>query len=264
MKILALAVNTFREAVRNKILYSLLFFALIIIISALLLGQLSLSEQVRVTRDVGLGGIALFGVLIAIFVGVNLVHKEIDRKTVFALIPKPIHRWQFILGKYLGMVGTLAVQVTIMALVLFAVLYMQGSNVASEGPVIRALALLFVEVMIATAVAVLFSSFTTPFLSGLFCLGVFLVGRSTPELREIIGRVSDPSVRRVLSGALHIVPDLNLYYVSGSLVDGHAVSVSGPLFVDWTYVAVAAGYGAAYIAVLLLIAMVIFSRRDFV
>jgi Cu-processing system permease protein len=264
MKILALALNTFREAVRNKILYSLLFFAVVIIVSALALGQLSLSEQARVTRDVGLGGVALFGVLIAVFVGVNLVYKEIDRKTVFALIPKPIRRWYFILGKYLGMVGTLAVQVAIMALVLFAVLYMQGSNLASEGPVVRALALLFVEVMVMTAVAVLFSSFTTPFLSAVFCVGVFLVGRSTPELREIIGRLSDPALRRVFLRALHVVPDLNIFYVSGSLVDGHAVSVSGPTFVGWSYVAVAAGYGLAYIAVSLLLSMIIFSRRDFV
>jgi ABC-type transport system involved in multi-copper enzyme maturation permease subunit len=264
VRVVAIAINTFREAVRNKILYSLLFFALVMIASALLLGQLSLSEQVRVTRDVGLGGIALFGVLIAVFVGVNLVHKEIDRKTVFALIPKPMHRWEFILGKYVGMVWTLAVQVGIMAFVLFGVLYIQGSDLASEGAVVRALALLFVEVMIVTAVAVLFSSFTTPFLSGLFGVGIFVAGRSTPELREIIARIPGDGVRRVLGATLHIVPDLNLYYVSGSLVDGHAVSVSGPSFVDWSYVGVAAGYGAVYIGALLLISMWIFSRRDFV
>ncbi len=264
MRVVAIAINTFREAVRNKILYVLLFFAVLIIGSALGLGQLSLTEQVRVTRDVGLGGIALFGVLIALFVGVNLVYKEIDRKTVFALIPKPMHRWEFILGKYLGMVATLAVQVAIMAVVLFAVLLAQGSAVADEGAVVRALTLLFVEIMIVTAVAVLFSSFTTPLLSALFGFGVFIAGRSTPELREIISRAQEPTTRRVLGAVVHVLPDLNLYYVSGSMVDGHAVSVSGPRFVEWSYVAMAAGYGAAYIAVLLLAAMLIFSRRDFV
>src|ERR1700709_1855284 len=116
--ILAIARNTFREAARNKVLYSLLFFAILLIVSAMALGELSLNEEARMTRDLGLFGIDLFSVLIAIFVGVNLLYKGLDRKTVYAILPKPIARWQFVLGKWLGMLLTLAVQIAVMGIVL--------------------------------------------------------------------------------------------------------------------------------------------------
>jgi ABC-type transport system involved in multi-copper enzyme maturation permease subunit len=258
-RVLAVGLNTFREAIRNKVLYSLLFFAVALIASALALGQLSLHEEGRVTRDLGLGGIALFGVLIAIFVGVNLVYKELDRKTVFSLIPKPIRRFEFILGKFAGMVMTLAVQVAIMALVLFAVLELQDG--VTWG-VVRAIALLFCEVVVVTAVAVLFSSFSSPFLSGAFTLGIFVVGRSMPELREMIGKLGAAPLRAVLYGATHVLPDLSLFFVSGSMLDGQPVTVHAE-YVDWPYVATAAGYGAAYAACALGLAILLFSRRDF-
>jgi len=263
MRILAIALNTFREAIRNKVLYSLLFFAVALIASALALGQMSLHEEARVTRDLGLGGMALFGVLIAIFVGVNLVYKELDRKTVFSLIPKPIHRYEFVLGKFGGMVLTLAVQIAIMSAVLAGVLAMQDVALSEAGPVARAVVLLFGEVVVITSVAVLFSTFTTPFLSGVFTLGMFLVGRSTPELRELIGRLSSAPARVALHAALRVVPDLHVFYVSGSLVDGRYVTVHGD-YVDWSYVATASGYGILYAACALSLGILIFSRRDFV
>lgn len=260
LRIGALALNTFREATRNKVLYVLLLFAIGLIAFALALGQMSLHEELRVTRDLGLGGIALFGVLIAIFVGVNLVYKELDKKTVFSLIPKPIHRFEFVLGKYAGMVLTLAVQVIIMSTVLFGVLLLQGGDV--DAPLVRAIVLLFVEVVVITAVAVLFSTFSSPILSGAFTLGLYVIGRSTPELRELIGKLHSGALRGVLSAVVRLVPDLHLFYVSGSMVDGQYVSVHGD-YVDWGYVAVAASYGILYVACALSLAVLLFSRRDF-
>jgi ABC-type transport system involved in multi-copper enzyme maturation permease subunit len=262
-RIIAIGLNTFREAIRNKVLYSLLFFALVLIASALVLGQMSLHEELRVTRDVGLGGIALFGVLIAIFVGVNLVYKELDKKTVFSLIPKPMHRWEFIVGKFAGMVLTLAVQVGIMSATLFAVLLFQGGAIEGSAAVVRAILLLFCEVTVVTAVAVLFSSFSSPFLSGVFTLGIFLVGRSTPELRQVIGKLKSPLGRVACDAGLRVFPDLHLFYVSGGMIGGHAVTVHGD-YVDWSYVAVAAGYGLGYAACALALAVLLFSRRDFI
>jgi ABC-type transport system involved in multi-copper enzyme maturation permease subunit len=263
-RVVAIAINTFREAIRNKVLYSLLFFAVLLIISALAFGQVSLHEEARVTRDLGLGGIALFGVLIAIFVGVNLVYKEIDRKTVFTLIPKPIHRYEFILGKFAGMVLTLAVQIAIMSAVLFTILFIQvGSLDADLPPLLRAVALLFLEVSVITAVAVFFSTFTSPFLSGVFTLGIFLVGRSTPELRELIGKLHHPVLKLSLAGALKIVPNLHIFYVSGSMIGGRTVSVHAA-FIDWGYVGWAALYACGWSAVALIVSMILFSRRDFV
>jgi ABC-type transport system involved in multi-copper enzyme maturation permease subunit len=258
----AIALNTFREVIRNKVLYILLLFAIALIASSLALGQLSLHEEARVVRDVGLGGIALFSVLIAIFVGVSLVYKELDRKTVFSLIPKPLHRWEFILGKFVGMVLTLAVLVAIMTAVLFGVLWTKAP-LGESGAVLRAIALTFVEVVVVTSVAVLFSSFSSPFLSGAFTLGIFLVGRSTAELRELIAKLGSSTTQRVLAAALRVVPDLHIFYVSGSMVDGQNVTVHGE-YVDWSYVATAAGYGLCYAACALVLAMVLFARRDFI
>src|SRR2546423_15115422 len=161
-RVFAIAHNTFREAVRNKILYALLVFAIGVIRFALPLGQMSLTEQARVTRDVGLAGIELFGILIAVFIGVNLVHKEIDRKTIYALVPKPLYRFEFIIGKYFGILATVAVMVVVMTGILLLVLVAQEAPI--EGSLIRAVTLLFLELMVVTSVAVLFSSFSSPFL----------------------------------------------------------------------------------------------------
>jgi ABC-type transport system involved in multi-copper enzyme maturation permease subunit len=264
-RIAALALNTFREAIRNKVLYILLFFGVGVIASALALGQMSLHEESRITRDVGLGGMLLFGVLIGIFVGVNLVYKELDKKTVFALIPKPIHRWEFIFGKYVGMLMTLAVLVAIMSAVLFAVLaaqHLATGAVNDVAPVVRAIVLTFGELAVVTAVAVLFSSFSTPLLSGAFTLGMFIVGHFTPELRELIGKLASSGLRALVAGALRLFPDLHLFSVSGEMLDGRHVSVHGA-YVDWRYVGMASAYGICYSACALVLAMLLFSRRDF-
>jgi Cu-processing system permease protein len=261
----AIALNTFREAIRNKILYALLLFAILLILSALAFAQLSLHEEARITRDLGLGGIELFGALIAIFVGVNLVYKELERKTVFALIPKPVQRWQFILGKFLGMVVTLAILMGIMGAFLFAALGIQlvaGVNDAFDGAggVVRAIVLLFGEVVVVTAIAVMFSSFSTPFLSGMLTFGLWIIGHFTPEARELIAKLSDGQF--VFAALLRIVPDLHLFYVSGSMLGGRAVSVHGD-YVDWSYVGSASAYGLLYAGCALALAMLLFARRDF-
>jgi ABC-type transport system involved in multi-copper enzyme maturation permease subunit len=260
-RILALGLNTFREAVRNRVLYLLLVFALLLILSSLLFGQLSVHEEVRVTRDLGLGGISIFGVLIAVFVGVNLVYKELDKKTVFSILPKPIRRFEFVLGKFAGMAITLAVQVAIMAAVLLAALKLQGGDL---GPMIfRAIVLTYLEVVVVTSIAILFSSFSSPVLSGVFTLLVFVIGRFAPELRQLVTKLPEGAGQTVAAAALRIVPDLHVFYVSGSMVDGRYVSVHGD-FIAWGYVAIAALYAIGYVACTLTLASIFFSRRDFV
>lgn len=265
-RIAALALNTFREAVRNKVLYILLMFALVLLGLTYFFSQGALHEQVRVIRDVGLVGIEIIGALIAIFIGVNLVYKELDRKTVFALIPKPIRRWEFVLGKYLGMLLTLAVLMTIMAVTLFLVLWFALSVFGGDndnGTVLRAVLLVFGEIAVITAIAVLFSSFSSPILSGALTLGIFAVGHFTPELRELIAKVEEAPLRALLRGGMRLFPDLHLFYVSGSMVGGQHVSVHGA-YVDWSYVAMAGLYGTLYCAAAIALAMIVFSRRDFV
>jgi ABC-type transport system involved in multi-copper enzyme maturation permease subunit len=260
IRVWAIARNTFREAVRNKILYSLLFFAVLLILSALALGQLSLHEEIRTTRDVGLFGIDLFGVVIAIFVGVNLLYKELDLKTVYTILPKPLRRWEFVLGKWLGMLLTLAVQMAVMGLVLGVTLALQGARF--DVPMAKALWLLYVNVMVVTSVAVLFSAFSSPFLSGFFALGFFVLGRSVPELRALASK-SGPAMKALLEGGATVVPNLHLFYPSGAIIGAEHVSVHGQ-FVSGGYLLWTTGYGVGYSLVVLILAMLIFRKRDFV
>jgi hypothetical protein len=155
-----------------------------------------------------------------------------------------------------------------MSVSLFAVLGLEdlmGVNGALEGAgaVVRAAALLFDEVMVVTAIAVMFSSFSTPFLSGMFTLGLWVIGKFTPEMRELIGKLPSDATRVLLDGLLRVVPDLHLFYVSGGMIGGRVVSVHGD-YVDWSYVATASAYGAAYAGCALALAMLLFARRDFV
>jgi ABC-type transport system involved in multi-copper enzyme maturation permease subunit len=259
-RIWAIARNTFREAVRNKILYSLLFFAVIIIVSAAALGQLSLHEEVRMTRDVGLYGIDLFGVVIAIFVGVNLLYKELDLKTVYTILPKPLRRWEFVLGKWLGMLFTLVVQMAVMGLVLAVTLALQEARF--DLAMAKALWLLYVNVMVVTSVAVLFSSFSSPFLSGFFALGFFVLGRSVPDIRALAGK-SGPALKAALEAGAAVLPNLHLFYPSGAIIAAEHVSVHGQ-FVDARYLGWTTAYGVGYSLVVLVVAMLIFRKRDFV
>lgn len=260
-KIITIGLNTFREAVRNKVLYSLLFFAVVVIVASLAFGALSVHEEARLTTNLGLAGMSLFSVIIAIFVGVNLVYKELERKTIYSLIPKPIHRYQFVVGKFVGMVLTLAVQMVVMTLVLFAVLWFQGAGVGSAVP--KMITLIFFEVVVITAIAVFFSSFSTPFLSGLFTVGIFLVGRSVPDIQRAADRMESSLLSGLLNAVTRIVPDLRFLYVTGSETPEGFVSVHGA-FPDWSYVAMAGGYALLYVTLVLLAAMALFSRRDFV
>jgi ABC-type transport system involved in multi-copper enzyme maturation permease subunit len=258
-RVAALARNTFREAIRDKILHSLLFFAVLLILAAVVLGQLSLHEEGRLVLDVGLGGISLFAVLIAIFVGSSLVYKEIERKTVYTIIPKPLRRREFILGKFFGMAAVLAVLLAVMTAVLLAVGASVGAPV--EKVLAKATLLLYVEALVVTAVAVLFSSFSTPFLSALFTVGIFVLGRSTSELETLSSKLG--AARAPVHFLARVLPDLHLFYVSGDLVAGERVSVH-ETYVDWSYVLASSGYGLGYAAILLVLAAVIFGRRDFV
>lgn len=260
-KIWVIALNTFREAIRNKVLYSLMFFALLVIVGSIAFGALSVHEEVRLVTDLGVGAMSMFSVVIAIFVGVNLVYKELERKTIYTLIPKPVHRFQFVLGKFVGLTITLATLLVVMTCVLAAVLMSQGARAGS--PLLIMVALVFLETLTITAVAVLFSSFSTPFLSGLFAAGVFLIGRSVPDIRAIAEKMAQPLLSPLLEAVAAIVPNLRFFYVSGSVVDGDYVSIHGT-FVDWGYVALASGYAALYVGLVLLLAIGLFSRRDFV
>jgi ABC-type transport system involved in multi-copper enzyme maturation permease subunit len=252
-RVYAIAANTFREAIRNKVLYSLVFFALVMIFSSAILGQLSLHEEVKLVKDFGLTCISGFGVLIAIFIGVNLVYKELERRTVFVLMPKPIRRYEFILGKYLGIGGTLAVLVVVMTGFLY--LLLATYDEPFDATLGKAILLIYMEILVMTAVAVLFSSFSSPFLSGFFTLGVFVLGRLSVDLRGLTAKVQSVALDYLIVGISRILPNLEGFNISGKVVH--------KAYVSWSYVGYSLGYGLLYVSIVLLIATLLFNRRDF-
>ena len=253
MKIIAIATNTFKEALRDKVLYSLFFFSLIIIGISVILDHLTIGESTKIIKDFGLASISLFGILIAIFVGIGLVYKEIERKTIHNILSKPVRRYEFIVGKYAGLLLTLFVVVTLMSLVMAAMLYWyEGKLDLSFMP---AVAMSFVELMVITAFALLFSSFSTPILSGLFTLAFFIIGHLTEDLLALGKQQSGTLLEFVTKALYYILPNLEYFNIKGFVV------YQMPLGRHYYYFA--SCYGLFYVLLLLGITIAVFSRRDF-
>jgi ABC-type transport system involved in multi-copper enzyme maturation permease subunit len=262
---LAIAVNTFRESVRDKVLYNLVLFALLLIGGSYLIGQLTAGQDVKIIKDLGLAAMSMFGLVIAVFIGIGLVSKEVERRSVYALLAKPIHRYQLVLGKYCGLALTLAVNVSVMAMALYLVLtYMswgmeemtRASDVRPLDPaLLTAMGLILVELMLVTAIALLFSTFSTPILSAALTLGLYVVGHFSSDLRNFQDVVDSPAAARLARGLYWVLPNLAPFDVKDRVVHGIAVPVA--------YVATTVAYGVLYIAMLLTVSMLIFSRRDF-
>lgn len=272
-RVWAVALNTFREAVRNRVLYVLALFAVGLMAFSFVLGELSMHEEVRIIKDLGLFGVSVVGVAIALFLGVNLLSKELDRKTVYFVIPKPLRRWEFLLGKYVGQVLTLAVLVGLMSAILALLVVAQGG---SHGVVmVRAEVLVLVELVLLTAVAMLFSSFSSPYLSAMLTAALWIIGRNRAELLAFATgkKLEGTPLGTVLELVGAVVPDFGALWVSGAQL-GQATEPTGDAsvpvvsvhesFVSWGYVAEASAYGLLYAAVCLVIAMILFARRDLV
>ncbi|MBK9306409.1 MAG: ABC transporter permease subunit [Nitrospira sp.] len=252
MKVISIALNTFRENLRDKLLYNLLIFALLMIGSSLILMRLTLGEFHRLILDIGLGSINFFGVLIAIFVGIGLVSREIEKKTIYTIVSKPVARFQFLLGKYVGLSLTLLINTAIMAGGLLVVLYVQ--EVPIHAVLFKALGLIVVEFMVITAVALLFSTFSSATFSAIFTLALYVIGHLTPDLKAF-GEKMGGLGKTIVEGMYYVLPNLDRFNLKGHVT--HQIDVpTGDLFVIGLY-------GIAYTAFLLTLASVIFQRRDF-
>ena len=260
-QMLAIAKNTFREAIRDRILYGFLFFAVLLILFSVVLGQLSFNQQIRCTLDVGLAGISFFSVLIAIFLGITLLHKEIEKRTIYTVLSKPVSRATYLLGKFLGLAATMAVQIMLMVAVFFAVLLLMGGELTSG--LFFALALIFVEVLLVISLALFFTSFSSPFLSGIFCLGIFAAGRNADLITELAKTKSLEWLQPILEGVTAVLPNFYLFFPSGKMVEESWVTVHDQ-FVSTGYLASTVGYGLIYTGAFLVFSMALLSRRDFV
>lgn len=254
MKIRAIALNTFKEAIRDRILYLLLFFAAVCIIFSRVLALLTVGDRVKIITDVGLAALSLFGVLMAILIGTGLVYKEIDKRTIYTLLAKPIQRYQFLLGKYLGLLLTLAVMLALMALIFLGLLLLHNYPVGSTFFI--GIFFIFVELCLITAVAMLFSCFSTPILSTLFSLSFYLIGHISWGLETLIDKMPPGGVKTLARVLYTFLPDLENFNFKTEIV--HFLPIS-PKIILYSSL-----YGFFYTVFILALAMLIFRRRDFI
>lgn len=252
MRILAVAHNTFRETVRDKVLYVLLFFAAITVLGSKILGWISIGQDIKIVKDISLAAISVFGALIAIFVGASLVYKEIDKRTIYTIISRPMHRYEFVLGKYLGLAFLLALVTIVMTAVASGYIFVLGGRL--DGVFFMAVLLIFCELLLVTALAVLMSSVTSPILGAIIVFSLYVAGHATGILVDLPAHFDDTWAEKVLHLLYYIIPNLSNFNIRPEAANGVPVAAS--------YVAWAVGYGAVYTAMLLGIAALAFEDKD--
>src|ERR1700692_465359 len=201
----AIAFNTYREAVRDRVLYNLILFALLIVGSSIVFGQISLEINRIVLINLGLTAISMFGIVIAIFIGIGLVSKEIEKRTLYTVLAaRPVRRWEFITGKFLGLVMTLTVNALLMCVGFFAaVLYVSHGLGRGDLQLLTAIYFILLEFVMITALALLFSTFSTPVFSSIFAFAIFAIGTFAEDLRNF-ARLAEGSTRWVMTGAAYL------------------------------------------------------------
>ena len=264
--IVLVATHVFKESVRDKVLYNLVAFAVLLIGVSYLIGQLTAGQDVKMVKDLGLAAMSVFGLFIAIFIGVGLVAKELERRSVYALLVKPIERHEFILGKYAGLMLTLVINVAIMTVAYYAVLWGVSRTFSEVGrqlwavpaldpALLKAILLIVAQFGLVTAIALFFSTFSTPFLSAALAFALYVAGHFGADLREFGAMTESPVGAWLCAGLSYILPNFSVLDVKAAVVHGRPVS--------WSYVAGGAAYVAVYASALLTAAILIFSRRDF-
>lgn len=248
-----IAVNAFRESLRDKILYNLVLFAGLLIGLSVLLADLSITEHHKVIADMGLAAINLIGVIIAIFIGISLVNKEIERRTIYTIMARPISRSFFIMGKYLGLALTLFVNMAFMLAVFLLTLWLY--HVPIHPSLFQASVLIFVEILVVTAIALFFSTFTSTTLSAIFTLGLYVIGHLTADLRTLVSNSGSSPIASFVDLLYYLCPNLEMLNIKGQAAVG---IVAAP-----EYVVMASLYGLMYAGVLLIGACLVFQQRDF-
>jgi ABC-type transport system involved in multi-copper enzyme maturation permease subunit len=249
------ALNTFREAVRDRVLYNLVFFALVMMAAAILVGQISVDIENIVIVSLGLSAVSMIGLLISVFIGVGLVSKEIDKRTLYALLAKPLRRWEFLLGKFGGLALTLTVNTAAMAAGLFVIMfYVKHSIERADAAVLVAVYFILLKLALVVALAMLFSCFTTPLLAILFTAGLYIAGLFVHEMRNLQPGTTTPALTGLLRWISYLLPNFENFDVMGAAAHGR--SIPGILIAQNT------AYAGLYCAIVLAVAAAIFSQRN--
>ena len=253
-RVIHIARNTFREAVRDRVLYNLVFFALLMVGAAVLFGQISIGIERIVLVNLGLTAMSVFGALIAVFIGIGLVSKEIEKRTLYTVLAHPVRRWEFIFGKFCGLAGTLVVNTTLMAVGFFiALLYVAQKFASSDWAVLVAIYFIILQLVILTAIALLFSSFSSPVLAAVMTFALFVIGAFAQDLREFAAMAKGP-VHWIATATAYLVPNFASLNVISSSAHGEAVPIAVVGFNSL--------YALTYCAATLAGAVMIFEHRN--
>ncbi|MDP1568876.1 MAG: ABC transporter permease subunit [Vicinamibacterales bacterium] len=264
--ILLVAGAVFRESVRDRVPYSLVAFAVILMAASYLISQLTAGQDLKIIKDLGLASMSIFGLLIAVFIGIGLVAKEVERRSIFALLVKPMSRDQFLIGKYLGLVLTLIANLGAMTVAYYLVLgYTELTTHVSikagwpapavDPRLLLAIGMILAELMVVTAVALFFSTFSSPLLATLLTLGLWTAGHFNADLRNFGAVVESEVAAGIALGLYYLLPNLAPFDIKAEVVHGVPVA--------WSHLGLTLAYAAVYIAALLTTAVLVFRRRDF-
>jgi len=252
--IIAIAVNTFREAIRDRILYLFLGFAVVMVVGSKLFGMLTVGDETKIIKDLGLAAIQFFSMLIAVMMSLLLISREVDSRTVFNILAKPVRRWQFLLGKYFGLVGIVAANLALVTLVLVVVVWVYGHEF--DPMLIFAAAMTLLEMMVLGAFATLFAVLTKPILGSLMTLAVFIVGHMSADLWLLTRQLPGALTRGLIAALYFLLPNLERFNFRTEVV--HDLAIPGAA-VGWAFV-----YALLFIALVLFLANLRFRRKDLV
>ena len=253
-RVLAIARATLAEAIRHRVLYLLLVFALVMVAFSRVLAMLTVGQDDKIIMDVGMSAISVLGLLVTLFVGVGIIFREMERKTIQVTLAGPVARHEYILGKFAGLAAAITINTIVMALALFGLLALRGAFVPA---LVTAVFMLWVELMFITAAAVFFSSFSTPIFSALFTAALYVVGHLAWSLTLLESKLPETGMARTIVRTCYLVlPDLEYGDVRALAVHGLPIPVER---IVW-----ATAWELGYAALLLLVGCLAFRRRDLV
>jgi ABC-type transport system involved in multi-copper enzyme maturation permease subunit len=250
--ITAIAANTFREAVRDRILYLFVGFAVVLLVGSKLFGMLTVGDQTKIIKDLGLVSIEFFSMLIAVMMSLLLISREVDSRTVFNILSKPVRRWQFLLGKYLGLLAVVAVNLALMTLLLVAVVWLYQHEF--DPMLLFAGVMTLVEMAVLAAFATLFAVLTRPILGSLMTLAVFVIGHMSEDLWLLTRQLRGAFARAVIAAAYYLVPNLERFNFHTEIVHDLPIPASAVLW--------ALAYALLLIMLALVLADLRFRRKD--
>jgi len=251
-RIIAVALNTYRESIRDRVLYVLLFFALVVIIGSKAVGWISIGQDIKIVKDLSLAGISIFGALISIFIGTNLVYKEMDKRTVYTIISQPMPRYQFVVGKYVGLCLLIALMVGIMSVISGVYILILGGNINHWYFI--ACFLIFMKLLLVTALALLFSTLSSPILGAIMVFCFYVFGHATGIFLDLPPNLKDTMFEPVLKVLYYILPNFSNFDIRAEVVNGVPVS---PWYVIYVTV-----YGIIYSLLFVYLAVIMFETKD--